>query len=712
MSTSHAGFSRLRLHLYLFSLFLLSLLTALSDPTLQAQSTSATAQPDSRILTVVSTLEKTRSITQTALSPDGREIAWVLAQSGGFVLDVAPTDNPAHFQRVTAGSGSVCDEAHPAWSPDSEQLAFTSDCGSGSQADIYLETFAGTAPASPRRLTHLHGEIESLHFSPDGKQIGFLYVEGATRHVGALDAMKPPSGIIGIDGLEIQRFAAVDRTSGETRLISPATLHVYEYDWAPDSSEAAYIAAPPPGENNWWVAQLYTQKTTESSPQSILDPGTTSSSLHGLQIAVPRWSPDGSQIAFIGGLMSDQGSTGGDIYLVPAKGGETQNLTPNRKSTPVWFYWLTHGRTGATSPESELAVTENKDGLMRRVILNLRGEEVPGGILDFAGKVTEGTLEGALSVSKDQDTFAYIESSFVSPPEVKLTRESHHQPETTVVTRVNRAIQPDWGKAESIDWTSDAYHVQGWLLYPSNYDPTKKYPLIVSVHGGPSSAVVPSWPNLGYNAIAFSSLGYFVLMPNPRGSFGDGEAFTLANRKDLGYGDLRDILAGIDRVSTKVPIDKDRIGITGWSYGGFMTMFAVTQTQRFHAAVAGAGISNWQSYYGQNSIDQWMIPFFGSSVYDNPEIYAKSSAINYIKNVKTPTLVVVGDRDGECPAPQSFEFWHALRAEHVPARLIVYPNEGHRFSLPDHRRDVLERALSWFEQHLPADGQPLQQAGK
>jgi dipeptidyl aminopeptidase/acylaminoacyl peptidase len=561
-------------------------------------------------------------------------------------------------------------------------------------------------------LTHLRGEIESLDFSPDGKQIGFLYVEGATRHAGALDAMKPPSGIIGIDNLEIQRFASVDRASGETRQISPAALHVYEYDWAPDSSEVAYIAAPPPGENDWWVSQLYIQKASESSPQSILDPGATAGSLHGLQIAVPRWSPDGSQIAFIGGLMSDQGITGGDIYLVSAKGGEAQNLTPNRKSTPVWFYWLTRDKTGSTSPEAQLAVTENKDGALRRVVLNLRGEEVPGGIFDFAGKVTAGTLEGSLSVSKDQGTFAYIESSFVSPPEVKLTRENHHQPETVAVTRVNRSIQPDWGQAQSIDWTSDAYHVQGWLLYPSNYDPTKRYPLIVSVHGGPSSAIVPSWPNLGYNATAFSPLGYFVLMPNPRGSFGQGEAFTLANRKDLGYGDLRDILAGIDAVSAKVPIDKDRIGITGWSYGGFMTMFAVTQTQRFHAAVAGAGISNWQSYYGQNSIDQWMIPFFGTSVYDNPEIYAKSSAINYIKNVKTPTLVVVGDRDGECPAPQSFEFWHALRAEHVPTSLIVYPNEGHRFSAPDHRRDVLERALSWFEQHMPADNQPLQQAGR
>ncbi|MGO9228947.1 MAG: alpha/beta hydrolase family protein, partial [Bryobacteraceae bacterium] len=144
-----------------------------------------------------------------------------------------------------------------------------------------------------------------------------------------------------------------------------------------------------------------------------------------------------------------------------------------------------------------------------------------------------------------------------------------------------------------------------------------------------------------------------------------------------------------------------RVGITGWSYGGFMTMFAVTQTQRFKAAVAGAGISDWQSYYGENSIDQWMIPYFGASVYDDPAVYAKSSAINFIKQARTPTLVVVGDRDGECPAPQSYEFWHALRDRRVPTQLVVYPNEGHGFADPAHRRDVMERAVEWFARYMP-----------
>jgi dipeptidyl aminopeptidase/acylaminoacyl peptidase len=132
-----------------------------------------------------------------------------------------------------------------------------------------------------------------------------------------------------------------------------------------------------------------------------------------------------------------------------------------------------------------------------------------------------------------------------------------------------------------------------------------------------------------------------------------------------------------------------------------MSMFAPTQTQRFRAVVAGAGIANWQSYYGQNLIDQWMIPFFGASVYDDPAVYAKSSAINFIKNVKTPTLIVVGERDAECPSPQSFEYWHALRALGVPTSLVVYPNEGHHFYNPVNQRDVLQRALNWFEKYLP-----------
>jgi dipeptidyl aminopeptidase/acylaminoacyl peptidase len=170
--------------------------------------------------------------------------------------------------------------------------------------------------------------------------------------------------------------------------------------------------------------------------------------------------------------------------------------------------------------------------------------------------------------------------------------------------------------------------------------------------------------------------------------------------RDFGYGDLRDILAGVDEIQKTLPVDKNRLGVAGWSYGGYMTMWTVTQTDRFHAAVAGAGIANWQSYYGENGIDQWMIPYFGASVYDDPAVYAKSSPINFIKQVKTPTLIVVGEYDQECPAPQSHEFWHGLKTCGVPTELVVYAGEGHYIAKPEHQRDIMKRMMDWFDKYL------------
>ena len=265
------------------------------------------------------------------------------------------------------------------------------------------------------------------------------------------------------------------------------------------------------------------------------------------------------------------------------------------------------------------------------------------------------------AISKDGKFAAGVRSSYEMPPEIW----SGPIAEWRQLTKNNTVLSPGWGKAENLEWTNEGFNIQGWLLPPASVESGKKYPMVVLIHGGPSSATTPEWPaSFGMaRAIiaALSSRGYYVLLPNPRGSYGQGEEFTRANVKDFGSGDLRDILAGVDAAVAKNPIDPARMGVTGWSYGGYMTMWTVTQTNRFRGAVAGAGIANWQSYYGQNLIGQWMIPFFGSSVYDDPAVYRKSSPIEYIKKVKTPTLIIVGERDAECPPPQSYEFWHALR---------------------------------------------------
>jgi dipeptidyl aminopeptidase/acylaminoacyl peptidase len=649
-----------------------------------------------RIAQVMRSIARGRSVGQVAVSPDGKQLAWIEGAPGGTEILLAPRTDLTKFVRITAATSPAehCRENELTWPPDSASLAFFSDCANpGDQTNLYLSHLDGS-PA--KRLTKLEGDIDAPAFSPDGKSVAFLYVAGATRAAGALAAMKLPSGVIGQDGVEIQRIASVQASSVETAapiFLTPANLHVYEFDWAPDSKSVAYVAADPPGENNWWVAKLYTQ-AHGSDPKVILDPPQVSGPLHGLQIAVPRWSPDGKNIAFIGGLMSDQGVTGGDVWVISSAGGQPQNLTPKQPTSAAWIVW---------EGNEHLNVSEIAGGDSQLIRLSIKGTTAVASkpIFTFPGTVGDGTFEQGLSATADRSHFLFHADSFDHPDEIydAATADSGG---LNQLSHFNAGLEPAWGKSESLSWKSDSFNVQGWLLFPKDYDPAKKYPLIVEVHGGPASAILPHWGgSWALSATAFSSLGYFVLQPNPRGSYGEGEAFTQANRKDFGYGDLRDILAGVDTVLAKYPVDPNRVGLTGWSYGGFMTMFAVTQTHRLRAAVAGAGISDWLSYYGENSIDQWMIPYFGASVYDDPGVYAKSSAITYIKQATTPTLTVVGDRDGECPAPQSFEFWHALRDLHVPAELVVYPNEGHGFVNPAHSRDVLERAVDWFSRYMP-----------
>ncbi|HWE87403.1 MAG TPA: S9 family peptidase [Terracidiphilus sp.] len=681
----------------------LAALLAATIFTAQAQ----TAPGRSQIEEVLRGLNRGHSVGQVAVSPDGTQLAWVAGGRGGGSILVAPIGDLSKTQHITAAAkpDQHCRESDLAWEPDSKALAFFSDCASTSgQMDLWLAKPDGSPS---KQLTALKGYVHEPAFSPDGAKIAFLYVEGATRPAGALAAMKPPSGVIGQDNVEVQRvaYAAADASSpAPAAFLSPANLHAYEFDWAPDSKGMAFIAADPPGENNWWMAKLYSQ-AIGADPKSVLAPAEVSGPLHGLQIAVPRWSPDGKTIAFIGGLMSDQGSTGGDVWIVSADGGQPRDLTEGRPTSPAWIEW---------SGNDYLYVSELAGGNDQLIRLHLQGDRTGDGSVTFGspifsipGSVGDGRMSHSLSDTADRKLFVFSASTFDHAPEIYEAK-----PGTVMnaglagviqLSHLNDGVDPAWGKSVSLSWKSDQFRVQGWLLLPRDYDANKKYPLIVEVHGGPAAAVQARWGARGsLSPAAFSDLGYFVLQPNPRGSYGQGEAFTEANRKDFGYGDLRDILKGVDAVAAQYSIDPDRIGITGWSYGGFMTMFAVTQTHRFTAAVSGAGLANWQSYYGENSIDQWMIPYFGASVYDDPAVYAKSSAINYIKQAHTPTLVVVGDRDGECPAPQSYEFWHALRDQHVPTELVVYPNEGHGFVNPEHTRDVMERAIEWFAKYMPA----------
>jgi dipeptidyl aminopeptidase/acylaminoacyl peptidase len=625
-----------------------------------------------------------KSFQQASISPDGKRLAWVEtmrakdhSDSRNTLVYVVDLDRPsASPHRVTAGDGKkACEESGVAWSPDSKRIAFLSTCSDSGQRQLY-DAAAEGGPA--RKLTNLSGFLANPRWSPNGSQIALLFTENAVRAAGPLEPTAVETGVIE-ESFHEQRLALVDAESGKTKQISPSDTYVYEYDWSSDGKQIAYTAAKGNGDNNWWTAELFRIDVATGEIQFVFKPAT--------QIAVPRWSPDGSKIAFIQGLMSDEGSTGGDVYSVSYKGGEARNLTPNRKTSPAYLAWLSN---------SNLLITERVDGGSAITALGIDGTTETLWRADES--IHAGGDDLSISLAKDGKTSALIRSSWSRAPEVWAGAIGDWQAKTDA----NKAAKPLWGEAQKMHWQSGGVAVEGWLLYPKDYGKGKRYPLVVSVHGGPASQRSPVWPMPGFDLTLLSAEGYFVLFPNPRGSYGAGEKFTAGNVKDFGYGDLLDINAGVDEALKTLPIDANRVGIGGWSYGGYMTMWAVTQTSRFKAAVAGAGISNWQSYYGQNSIDEWMIPYFGRSVYDDPAVYAKSSPITYINNVKTPTLILVGDRDAECPSPQSYEFWHALKTEGVKTQFVVYPNEGHSFHDPKHREDVLKRTVAWFNENLTA----------
>jgi dipeptidyl aminopeptidase/acylaminoacyl peptidase len=289
---------------------------------------------------------------------------------------------------------------------------------------------------------------------------------------------------------------------------------------------------------------------------------------------------------------------------------------------------------------------------------------------------------------------ATIHESFTDPPEIEVGELGAWHRLTADNAGIDSGID-----VRSIAWRSDGFDDQGWLLTPHGAAAGTRMPLITVVHGGPAAAEQPYYFGPGFER-ALLDRGAALFLPNPRGSYGQGEAFTQGVVRDLGHADLRDILAGLDEVLRIAPVDPDRLGITGVSYGGFMTLWATTQTHRFRAAVARAGISDWLSYYGENGIGGWLLPYFGASVYDDPAVYARSSPVGFVRQAATPTLLLVGQRDVECPPPQSQEFWHALRELGTPTGFVVYPGQGHDYWDAASIGDAERRANAWFDRYL------------
>lgn len=606
-----------------------------------------------------------------ALAPGGRQLAAVEAQE---TVGVASDPHGAVVVRSAKGEVTgrfdpcpTCRYAGPAWSADGKALAFV---GSGGG----IATLFVVEGDKVRTAATVKGVAAKPRWSPDGRTIALLATVGARKETGATQAGARQVGEIGADAVtDEQRIAVVPAAGGEPRLVSPAQTFVYEYDWTPDGQGFVATAAEGDGDNNWWVASLRAigldgQSRVIAAPK--------------MQLNAPRVSPDGKTVAFIGGLMSDFGSVGGDVWSVPLAGGAPTNLTEGYKGTFTSLAWTAKGPMASAILGGDSAIVRVDPAGGAKVAVLARGE------------ITYAAGDGRVAFDPSGKLAAAVTESFTAAQQVRLGA-----PEAlTPVTHDNDGLTPPY-VGKSVTWKNDGFDVQGWLLAPPKVEPGKSYPMVVNVHGGPSAAVTAKFGTSGY-VYDLLKAGYYVFQPNPRGSFGQGEAFKTSNRRDFGGGDLRDILAGVDAVEKVAPVDDKRLGVYGHSYGGFMTMWTVTHSQRFKAAVAGAGIANWVSYYGQNGIDQWMVPFFGDTAYNDPAIYDKLSPIRAIKAAKTPTFIYVGERDVECPPAQSLEFWHGLKAMGVPTSLVIYDGEGHSIRKPEHKADLSQRIVGWFDKYL------------
>lgn len=617
-----------------------------------------------------------------AISPDGTRIASVEDDAEGHdrivIRDVAAS-KPGIV--ATIDPCATCGYSGLTFGPDGAIAFLARDRAAG------LVTLSLASGSTLRTIATIKGIAQTPRFSRDGTRIALLVTLGAAKESGAVQAGVRQVGEIGEHSDE-QRLAVFDLagpavTPDTLAPLSPADRYIYEYDWTPDGRALVVTSAVGNGDANWWVATLDAVDARTGAVANIARPT--------VQINYPRVSPDGATIAFVGGLMSDFGATGGDVWTVPLSGGTPVNRTPGATVTIRSISWTGAGLT---------AVALNGAADMNEIV-EIDTDTIDtdrGGIkaTRFARSYSFGAGDGRVVFADNGQVMATVAQDFTHAPFIlagavanpaRLTTDNDDQ--RPIVT------------ARSVHWMNEGLRVQGWLLAPRGADPKRKAPMITIVHGGPASVSEPNFIESGTNADLLRA-GYYLFLPNPRGSYGQGAAFTAANKRDFGGGDLRDILAGIDAVERVAPIDSTRLGLTGGSYGGFMAMWTNTQTNRFKAIVAGAGISNWISYYGTNGIDQWMLPYFGKPLYEDYKAYEVPSAIYAIKAAKTPTFIYVGERDIEVPPTQSVEYWHALKDLGVPTSLVIYADEGHGIRRPDNARDLRKRVVAWFDRYLKA----------
>lgn len=633
-----------------------------------------------------------KSAANARISPDGRFVAFQVQETNWadntfeteiWIANVATGER---FQLTNAKKSSSA----PQWSPDGRRLAFVSDRTDKRQ--IYLISPTG---GEALQLTNHESGVNGFNWSPDGRRIAFTAAEPKSKARKEREEKYGDFEIVGAD-YNFTHLWAVDvteeaKTPAEAKRLTDGTsFTVGGFNWSPDSSRIAFSATRDADLGSSYTSDIYVLNVADKAVRKIVETRGPDNN--------PIWSPDGRQLAYETANAKEffyfQNS---HVAVVSADGGTPQILSESFDELPRLIVWSPDGIYFGAQQRTYFSLFRLNPAT--RAVTQIGPAQYSIAGVSFTRDFKQVAFNGA-----GANQFSEIYVSSLSPLDVKnarrLTAVSDQMKEFRLATR------------EVINWKStDGAEIEGVLIKPANYDATKKYPLLVVIHGGPTGVDTPLLSaDRYYPTEMFAAKGALILRPNYRGSAGYGEKFRSLNVRNLGVGDYWDVISGVDYLIGKGMVDRDRVGAMGWSQGGYISAFITTTSDRFKAVSVGAGISNWMTYYVNTDIHPFTRQYLKATPWDDPEIYKKTSPMSYIKTAKTPTLIQHGEFDRRVPIPNAYELYQGLLDQNVPARLVVYKGFGHGIDKPKQHRSVMEENYDWFSKYIWGDKNG--QAGK
>ncbi len=567
---------------------------------------------------------------------------------------------------------------NPRWSPDGKYLAFTSK--RKEKNNLYLLRLSG-GEAEP--LTDVKADIDNFEWSPDSTRIAFLMSDAKTEEEEKREKAKDDWHWIDED-IKYKRLYVISlemdaNGKREPRKLTTRDYEASAFDWSPDGQSIAFTHMKTPKADDWVTADISVVEV--ESGETRLLAGTNAAEMQ------PLYSPDGRWIAYRVSDDPPRWAGNNTICLIPADGGEPRALPTTYDGQAGLVGW---------SADSERIFFFEFQGTVTRL----------SAIQISNGAITEISSGDGLLVefhlNSSHTMFGFTRQAMDVPAEAFVASVDDFTPVPVSCVNANLPALP-LGKTEVIRWKSkDGWEIEGLLTYQVGYEPGQRAPLLLNVHGGPAGVFLESFiasPQL-YPIASFAARGYAILRPNPRGSSGYGKDFRYANQKDWGVGDYQDLMTGVDHVIEMGVADPERMGVMGWSYGGFMTSWVITQTDRFKAASAGAAVTNIMSFNGVTDIPGFIPCYFGAQSWENLDIYREHCALFQIKGVTTPTLIQHPEADVRVPISQGYELYNALKQQGVTTRMIVLPRQPHGPNEPKMTLKVGQTNIEWFDSYI------------